>query len=269
MYEPTSPTLAVVKSRISPEGWDARVEAARRDEAAMVAIKARIEGGSSLNDAIRNAVASSRRSWVVRNWKGYLRDGFEALIDRRTPREPVVSRACAAVVQGARAADPKITVERVLEILRGQKCKDLPSHSTIRLHFARVDARGRYAKKKQDAAEKVEELPFAGGELLRAAELETRAMAALTDEVLALAEEATKASVDETPVRDVANRDARGHFTVAYNRRRRRKRGEKIAGYLRTAEEKARGRVRSWPRFVHERRETLEPKLAMLACKRN
>jgi hypothetical protein len=63
---------------------------------------------------------------------------------------------------------------------------------------------------------------------------------------------------------DTAHRDDRGHFTVTYNRKRRRKQGVEIAGYLRTAAEKAEGRVSSWPRFVHERRETLEPKLAML-----
>jgi hypothetical protein len=264
MYEPILPSLAIVRSRISPEAWSARVEAARHAEGAMLAIKKHVDAGTTLNDAIRRAVPSSRRSWVMRNWKAYVRDGFEALIDRRTPREPVLSRACAGLIQAAREADSNVTVARVLEILRGQKLKDLPSPSTIRLHFARVDARTRYAKKKQEAAQKVEELPFAGGELLRAAELETGAIAALTDEVVALAEEATEASVGQTPVRDVADRDAHGHFTAAYNRKRRRKRGEQIASYLRPAEEKAQGRVRSWPRFVHERRETLEPKVAML-----
>jgi hypothetical protein len=62
----------------------------------------------------------------------------------------------------------------------------------------------------------------------------------------------------------VENRDTHGHFTAAYNRKRRRKPGEEIAGYLRSAEEKAAGRVPSWPRFVHEGRETLGPKLEML-----
>ncbi|MBI3181250.1 MAG: hypothetical protein HYZ28_03815 [Myxococcales bacterium] len=79
-----------------------------------------------------------------------------------------------------------------------------------------------------------------------------------------LAEEAKEASAGRTPEADLAHRDELGHFTVTYNRKRRRKRGEEIASYLRSAAEKAEGRVPSWPRFVHERKETLEPKLAML-----
>ena len=224
----------------------------------------RVAKGLSLNEAIRRSVPAKRRSWVIRNWQGYQREGFEALIDRRTPREPVLSRRCEGIIQAARETDPKVTANRVLEILRSQKLKDLPSPSTIWLHFARVDARARHKKKKAGAVEKVEELPYAGGELLRAAELETRAIAALTDEVKALAEEAERASKGQTPARDVAHRDERGHFTGTYNRKRRRKRGELIASYLRSAEEKAEGRVPSWARFVQERRETLEPKLAML-----
>jgi hypothetical protein len=59
-------------------------------------------------------------------------------------------------------------------------------------------------------------------------------------------------------------RDAHGKFTGRYNRARRRKRGEEVASYLRTAEEKAEGRVPSWPRFVDERAETIDAKLRML-----
>lgn len=224
----------------------------------------RVAKGWSLNKAIRGAVPTRRRSWVIRNWGAYQREGFEALIDRRTPREPVLSRACEEMIQTARETDPEVTADRVLEILQSRKLKDLPSPSTIWMHFARVDARARYAKKKAQAIEKVEELPYAGGELLRAAELETGAITALTNEVKALAEEAEQNSRGQTPTRDVANRNELGHFTAIYNRKRRRKRGMEIAGYLRSAAEKAEGRVPSWPRFVQEQKETLEAKLAML-----
>ena len=173
--------------------------------------------GSSLNAAIRKAVPAKRRSWVIRNWHAFQREGFEALVDLRTPREPELSRACEGIIQAARETDPKVTAERVLEILRGQKLKDLPSRSTIWLHFARVDARSRYAKEKAQAAEKVEELPYAGGELMRAAEQETGAIAALTNEVKTLAEEAEQASRGQTPARDLAHRDDLGQFTGTYN----------------------------------------------------
>ena len=130
--------------------------------------------------------------------------------------------------------------------------------------IARVDGRTRYAEKKECAAEAVVELPFAGGESLAAAEQETGGIAALTDEVVALGAEAMVASKGKVPQADVARRDAEGHFTAAYNHKRRRKKGEAIASYLRSAEEKAEGRVPSWARFVHERKETLLPKLWMI-----
>jgi len=224
----------------------------------------RVKKGLSLNAAIRKSAPRKRRSWVIRNWNAFQEEGFEALVDLRTPREPELSRACEGIIQAARETDRKVTAERVLEILRGQKLKNLPSRSTIWAHFARVDARSRYAEKKAEAAGKVEDLPYAGGELMAAAEQETGAIAALTNEVKTLAEEAERASRGQTPTRDLAHRDELGHFTGTYNRKRRRKRGMEIAGYLRSAAEKAEGRVPSWPRFVEERWETLEAKLAMM-----
>lgn len=253
----------MVRSRISPESWEARVAAARVDEVVLLAIGAQVEAGSSLNEAIAAQVPNSRRSWVIRNWPRFRVDGLEALIDARVPREPKVAKESGPLIEAAREANPKVTVNEVLEILR-RKVRVLPSTSTIKQAFARVDSRRSYALKKAQAVEEIIELPFAGGELLRAAEVESGAITALTNEVMALAEEATAASAGRTPAEDVEHRDARGHFTATYNRKRTRKSGQAIAGYLRSAEEKAEGRVPSWPRFVVERRETLEPKLAML-----
>jgi hypothetical protein len=263
VYEPRLPKLAMVKSRISAESWEARVAAARVDELVLLAIGAKIKAGSSLNEAIAEQVPSSRRSWVIRSWPRFRVDGLEALIDARVPREPKVAKESGPLIEAAREANPKVTVGELLEILR-KKVQVLPSVSTIKQAFARVDSRRRYATKKAQAAEEIVELSFGGGELLRAAEVESGAIAALTNEVMALAEEATAASAGQTPEEDVAHRDGHGHFTSTYNRKRARKAGQAIAGYLRSAEEKAEGRVPSWPRFVHERRETLEPKLAML-----
>lgn len=265
MYEPISSKLTIVRSRISPESWAARVERARESVKVMEAIAARVEGGESLNQAIRAVVPASRRSWVIAHWKAFRQEGFEALIDTRIPREPTLSRSCEGIIQGARAANPKVTVEEVRRILREQGVPVLPSASTVKLHFARVDGRQRYAARKERAGKKeVVELPLAGGELLVAAEQETGVIAALTQEVESLAGEARQASAGQTPERDVKHRDDRGHFTATYNRKRRRKPGEQVAEYLRSAAEKAEGRVPSWPRFVHERTETLEPKLRML-----
>ena len=88
-------------------------------------------------------------------------------------------------------------------------------------------------------------MPLAGGELLAAAETETGGIAALTDVVVKLGEQAVEASAGQTPTKDVELRDAHGKFTGRYNRARRRKRGDEVASYLRTAAEKAEVRVPS------------------------
>jgi hypothetical protein len=265
--EPTKPELIRVKSRISAESWRRRVEQAQRDEPQIRAILEEVAAGTSLNVAISKVLPANRRSWALRRIPAYREQGFEALIDSRTPREPEVSVACRQVVQTSREVNPRVTPNEALEILRKQKISPLPSESTIKREFSRVDERRKYARKKAARAGdavKVIDLALAGGELLAAAETETGGIAALTDEVVQIAEQAITASVGQTPVKDVARRSARGQFTVRYNRVRSRKRGEEVASYLRTAEEKAAGRVPSWPRFVHEQPETIDAKLRML-----
>lgn len=265
MYEPSLPRLAVVRSRISSESWEARVTQAREGGKLLERVVARVKSGKKLNHAIREVLPASRRSWAIRSLPGFEREGFESLIDERVPREPKVAKECGGLIEAARLANPKITVEEVLKLLQRQRVKVLPSKRTIQKHFARVDGRTRYERKKKErSAEDVVELPFAGAELLAAAELETSGVAALTEEVMTLAAEAMEASKGKVPQKDTGARDKKGHFTATYNRRRRRKRGEQIASYLRSAEEKAEGRVPSWARFVHERKETLESKLWML-----
>jgi hypothetical protein len=266
MYEPTSLTLIGVRSRVTDATWKQRVEQAARDEIVIKRILAEEAKGRSLNEAIAKVLPANRRSWALRRIPKYREQGFEALIDARTPREAAVSVGCRQAVQAAREANPRLTVDEALEILRTQRITPLPSVSTIKREFARVKERRKYARRKAAAQGRTDvvELPLAGGELLAAAETETGGIAALTSEVVRIAEHAIEASQGQTPVKDLANRNADGQFTGRYNRARRRKRGEQVASYLRSAEEKAEGRVPSWPRFVHERPETIDAKLRML-----
>ena len=264
MYEPTTPKLIAVKARISSESWQARVEQARGDEVLVKSILGLMKRGASLNGAIAKALPPSRRSWALRRIPAYRRRGFEALFDTRTPREASVSLSCRPAVQAAREANPQITRPQMLAILARQGVSPLPSDSTLKREFARVDGRRKYAKAKQERALKVEALPFAGAELLSAAEVETGAIAALTELVVDLGKHAIEVSNGKTPTKDVEHRDGEGRFTAKYNRLRRRKAGEEVASYLRSAEEKAEGRVPSWPRFVHERPATLDAKMRML-----
>jgi len=266
VYEPTSLELIRVRSRVTDATWTQRVEQAVRDEVVIKRILAEQAKGRSLNLAIAKVVPANRRSWALRRIPAYREHGFEALIDARTPREADVSTACRHAVQAAREANPRLTVDEALEILRKQRITPLPSASTIKREFARVKERGKYARRKATAQGRTEviELPLAGGELLVAAELETGGVAALTAAVVKVGEQAIAASAGQAPAKDIAGRSAKGQFTDRYNRARRRKQGEQIASYLRTAEEKAEGRVLSWPRFVHEQPEAIDAKLRML-----
>lgn len=264
---------------MTTETWQKRVEQARADEAMIKAILKHVAGGASLNMAVAKELPASRRSWAMRQVPAYRRRGLEALIDARIPREPKVSTRCREVVQAAREANPRLTTDQALGLLREHEVSPLPSTSTIKREFSKVDERKKYARRKakkdgvESAVESLDtvetpveimELSFAGGELLMAAETEAGGIAALLKEIVQLGERALEASAGKTPAKDVAHRDSDGHFTSTYNRRRKRKQNEQIASYLRSAEEKAEGRVPSWPRFVHERPETIDAKLRML-----
>lgn len=121
--------------------------------------------GLSMNEAIAKVLPANRRSWAIRHIPGFREQGFEALIDERTPREPTVSAACAQAVQAAREANPRVTVSEVLAIIHKLRIIPLPPESTIKREFSRVDGRRKYARKKasREAMETVE-LPLARGE---------------------------------------------------------------------------------------------------------
>jgi hypothetical protein len=106
VYEPTSLTLIRVRSRVTDATWEQRVEQASRDERAIKRILAEEAKGRSLNEAIAKVLPANRRSWALRRIPRYREQGFEALIDARTPREADVSFACRQAVQAAREATP-------------------------------------------------------------------------------------------------------------------------------------------------------------------
>lgn len=228
-------------------------------------VKSLVEGGKSLNRAIKEVLPAGRRSWAIRRWGAFLESGMEALFDTRVPREPRVSRRIRASIEAAVRETPKVRFADAVRSLDEQSIP-LPSAATLKRELALARDRTRDRRRPLSTGTKTEvvNLTFAGGELLLAAELETGAVGALTAEVCALAKEALEASAGREHVPDSARRDADGHFTESYNRHRRREAGQDIASYLRTAEEKAVGRVPSWPRFVHEQASTIEAKLMMM-----
>jgi len=269
MYEPKSQRLKEVQSRISAANWAKRVSKAEEAERKVQQVNALVEGGASLNGAIAKVGAAEglSRSLMLRWVHQYRSDGLEGLVDARTPREPKPTRECKASIEAMRVANPTIDVATVLAALAEEGIKRAPSGAEITREFRRIDDRQRYARAKARALNpgvEVVALPLAGGELLLAAELETGVMGAITDEIVAIGQEAKAVAGEMVPDKDTELRDRRGHFTASYNAARRRKPGEEIAGYLRSAAEKAKGRVPTWPRFVQEERRTIAPKVATL-----
>jgi hypothetical protein len=235
---------------------------AQRSAESLELVLTEVNGGSSLNQAITAKLPPSRRSWAMRWLPRYRADGVEGLIDRRLPRESLMTAEVHAAIEAAYQGHPGVTAGDVVDQLHSNGVTCLPSRHRIdrELAGARVRARARTTAQH----EQVIDLPFAGGEFLLAAEVETGAIRALTEEVVVLGQEARAASAGQQPERDCDDRDDNGRFTELYNRKRTRKDGESIASYLRTAEEKAQGRVPSWPRFVRERAPTIDAKLRTL-----
>lgn len=267
MYEPKAPDLIVVCSRISSTAWEGRVKVARAEEVVLKRILERVaDEGVSQNEAIEMELPPSKRSWAIKFLTRYKKGGFEALIDRRLPRESKLDRHVAALIQTVRQADPNATAEKAWDALRAQRIKALPDRKTVLRQYRKVDDRRRYAEKKRRAKEvEVIELDRAGGQVLLAAEEETGLVEALTTTVDNYAEAAREESGGEEYVGDVAHRDKDGRFTKTYNRKRRRRRGEDVASYLRPAREKAEGRPLDWARFTKEKTKTLRYKTSMLA----
>lgn len=270
MYEPKSQRLKRVRSRISAENWETRVAEAKRAEKKVQQVEALMKGGLTLRAALVQMGGGDPRSslhrWVMR----YREQGLEGLVDARTPRTRNMTRECRAQLEGLRRADRKADAGTLLKGLADQGVEPLPSVRAVQRELRRIDDRLRYAQAKEQRAKvgagqpEVIALPLAGAELLLAAELGTGVMGAVTDEIMALAQEAKAAAGDREPEKDTARRDFHGRFTAGYNAARARKGDEEIAGYLRPAAEKAKERVPTWARFVHEGRATIAAKVDTL-----
>jgi hypothetical protein len=266
VLNPSLPELLIVKSRLAPASWERRVQAAQLAAEALVPVLAEIDGGSSLNKAIASTLPASRRSWALRWLPRFRAHGVEGLVDRRLPRESSMTEGVRGAIEEAYREHPGVTVDKVVDHLLGKGVSCLPSRDRIGHELVAVRARARpeLRARGETPVEEEVDLPFAGGELLLAAEVETGAIAALTKEVVVMGREALEASAGQEPERDRADRDDKGRFTEQYNQKRKRKDGEVIASYLQSAEEKRQGRVPSWPRFVREQPHTLDAKLRTL-----
>jgi hypothetical protein len=288
MHEPKLPELVVLKSRLSPEVWAKRESAARQDEALMEALAAKIDGeGLSFNQAVRDVLPKGKRSWAVRRWPLWKKYGLDGLFDMRKPPSIQVTKACKELVFGARLANPRLTIDEALQVLLTGGVKALPSVSTIKRLMQAADARRRYREKTARGEEdegldsassgcaepaeeerssdrvEIEELDLAGGELLKAAELEVCVIDTLTDEVERLGKELKAGSGEDESTGSSALRDE-GKLTAEYNRARKRDEGQEIASYLHPAPDRGRKKVAADFSFVAQSYGAVWRKLAGL-----
>jgi len=91
VYEPVAAELVRVKSRISADSWQQRVEQAQRDEVLVRAILDQITNGMSLNAAIASVLLANRRSWALRRNERSLPRAAGAGAVERARRSPARS----------------------------------------------------------------------------------------------------------------------------------------------------------------------------------
>jgi hypothetical protein len=242
MYEPTSEELQAIKARISSASWKRRVERARKLERKVLAIHQRVEAGESQEMALRSVVDKSQRSRLMRALVRYREEGFEGLIDRRTPREPVSVEQRMAI-EMARRTDPRVPVLRIIELVK-QQCGAEVSSATVKRVLKKAGLErpvgrpsGSSTRASYPLGTKVEELGAAGFELLRAAEAETGAVDELVDTLLALGQELPEPG--EVSEEERALRNEKGQLTARYNEAQRKAPGAVVGPAYRTMEEKS------------------------------
>ena len=263
-YEPKNPVLKDVRRRISEINWIKRVEDARRREKIVETILERMKMGESQNTAIAASVEESKRGVTLRNLAAYRSEGFEGLIDQRSPREPEIPIWIHDSIEIARMANPNITVQQVEEILQ-KKYRYCPSSTSIKRIIKEAGLQrdvGRPTKASDENTSPkgaIKPLEAAGYSMVFAAESETGAVGELVDTALEVAGELPEGK--EVSSEERALRNPRGEFTGQFNQARRKGPQEIIATTHRTAAEKAEERDLGRLSFIDQSRETIEQKV--------
>lgn len=261
MYQPIDKELQQIKNSISGLNWRRRVAKARALEKKVKAIGRHVERGESQEAAIRAEAKPSQRSKMLRLLRRYRQDGFEGLIDRRTPREHQLTKEEREVIETCRLVNPAISVEEIKGVLRRKfpQGPSVPSEATIKRVLREAGLERPVGRPHKSSNVQVEELGAAGLELVRAAEAETGAVDAMVDAILEVAQQLPEPTTD--PEDERTRRNQRGQFTKRYNQARRKQPGQAVATAYRTAAEKRETRDLGWLSFRTQRRETIEAKL--------
>ena len=214
MDDITDPALIDLRSKLPTTTWQSRVENARVWAAVCERILARLAEGVVLGTAIGlEAPDRTDPTWRHR-LERYQQGGWQGLIDRRlvAPPETKLTERVQTFMMGLKVAIPSMPSEEIARQVQATLGVELAA-STVRHWMADNDL---HTPRAAAPPRRVEELPLAGTELLKACDQHIGAVSALVDD-LHHAMKALPVADPAAVVDDTANRDEKGRFLKDYN----------------------------------------------------
>lgn len=263
----SSVDLETLRSRLSPEEWQRRQQQA--DELAPLAsrMEALRRGGLSERRAIRAvAPGDPETTWVAR-LKRFRAAGRDGLISRQMPAKqtPKLTPEVVVMVKTICGLEPELrsgSVQAKLAALGVSISQTLVKRAMREAGVSHPKG----SRSKSRAKAKVEALPLAGAELLKAVDLEVGATATLTRDLQAAFDALPD---DDAPIlEDTANRDERGRFLGSYNAEQA-KQGAELGPRFASVDEKRHGKALSRMRTANSSEESFSRKvrsLVLLPC---
>jgi hypothetical protein len=207
------PQLEHVRASLSAAVWQARIAEAERRAAGFERVAEFVARGRSASAAIREVFPEAPLEGYRQVWRRFRDQGLCGLIDRRLPRNDKLTPEVAGFITGFVGSRPPVVSRQVVEAV-DEKLGVKVGGSTVR-GYLRQHGMAAPTGRPAGRVPRVEPLPMAGAELLKAVELEVGAVRALTGDMarhlLTLPAPADGARDDR------AGRDERGRFTAAYN----------------------------------------------------
>lgn len=214
MDDITDPFLIDLSSKLPATTWQTRVANARLWAAVCERILARLAEGVALGTAIGlEAPDRTDPTWRHR-LERYQQGGWQGLIDRRivAPPETKLTERVRTFMLGLKVAAPSMPSEEIARQVQARLGVALAA-STVRHWMAENDL---HTPRNIAPLPRVDELPLAGAELLKACDQRIGAVSALVTD-LHRAMKALPVADPATVVDDTANRDEKGRFLNAYN----------------------------------------------------
>ena len=207
------PRLISLQQKLSPERWSARVAEAERQEAIIERILAQEPERGSMKAAIEAVCPGDVTDTWCRRIRAWKEGGWQALVSRRhVEAAEKLTVEVRSFIRALLSLDPSLRSGELAERV-GKSLGVSIGASTVR-DFLR-EAGLAQPPGRPRAAERADELPLAGAELVLAVDDELGAMADLTRQLQCVLESLPAPGGE---LRDTeSNRDDHGRFLPAYN----------------------------------------------------